>query len=160
MKYSLAIIIFIFPLLVLAACSREEVVQPDHRTKENVNKNDEPMKDKITITVATKVFTATLEKGASADAFKALLPLTLDMKDLNSNEKFFDFSNRLPTDQSNPPTISTGDLMLWGSNTLVLFYRSFSTSYSYTRLGKVENTGGLAEALGSGNVTVRFELQE
>ena len=80
------------------------------------------------------------------------------MHDLNSNEKYFDFANGLPTNASNPGTIQNGDLMLYGSRTLVLFYKSFPTSYSYTKLGRIENTSGLSAALGSGTVSVTFEL--
>lgn len=58
---------------------------------------------------------------------------------------------------SNPGSIQTGDLMLYGSSCLVLFYESFRTSYSYTRLGRVENPSGLASALGRGSVSVTFE---
>jgi len=50
-----------------------------------------------------------------------------------------------------------GDLMLYGNNTLVLFYESFNSSYSYTKLGYVDNPTGLAAALGNGNVVVKFE---
>ena len=53
--------------------------------------------------------------------------------------KVFRFNESLPANASNPGTIQTGDLMLYGSNTLVLFYKNFSTSYSYTRIGRIEN---------------------
>lgn len=79
------------------------------------------------------------------------------MIELNSDEKYYDLSNNLPTNSSNPGSIINGDLMLFGSRTLVLFYKTFSTSYSYTRLGKVDDTTGLADALGKGNVTVTIE---
>lgn len=46
--------------------------------------------------------------------------------------------------------------MLYGADCLVLFYESFSTSYSYTRIGAVENVSGLAAAVGRGGVTVSF----
>jgi len=81
------------------------------------------------------------------------------MRELNGNEKYFDLPNNLPTNASNPGTIQTGDLMLYGSNTLVLFYKTFSTSYNYTRLARIDNSSGLATALGSGNITVKFELE-
>jgi hypothetical protein len=114
----------------------------------------------IQIKAGDKRFTATLEDNATAKSFKALLPMTIRMTELNGNEKYFRLSLNLPTNASNPQTIQTGDLMIYGQNTLVLFYKSFPTSYSYTRLGRINDTAGLPAALGSGDVTVSYELQE
>lgn len=114
---------------------------------------------KLKITVGSNTFSATVYNNATATSFKTQLPLTINMRELNGNEKYFDLPNNLPTNASNPGTIQTGDLMLYGSNTLVLFYKTFSTSYNYTRLARVDNPSGLATALGSGNITVKFELE-
>jgi hypothetical protein len=114
---------------------------------------------KLKITIGSNTFNATVYNNATATAFKTKLPLTINMTELNGNEKYFDLPDNLPANASNPATIDTGDLMLYGSNTLVLFYKTFSTSYNYTRLGRIDNPSGLAAALGSGNKTVKFELE-
>jgi hypothetical protein len=111
------------------------------------------------ITVGSRVFNATLQENATAAAFKALLPLSLKMHDVNRNEKAFDLDADLPTADANPRTIYTGDLMIWSSRTVVIFYKNFATPYSYTRLGKIDDPAGLAEALGAGGVTVTFEIK-
>jgi len=113
----------------------------------------------IQIKVGSKTFTATLENNATAQAFKAKLPLTVEMVELNGNEKYYRFPSDLPTNASNPGAIKVGDLMIYGQNTLVLFYEGFQTSYSYTRLGRISDPAGLAAAVGTGTVKVTYELQ-
>lgn len=107
-----------------------------------------------------RVFSVQLCDNAAAEAFLELLPLTLTMNELNGNEKFFYLSSDLPTAPSNPAAIHAGDLMLYGSNCLVLFYQSFSTSYSYTSLGRVRDAALLPQALGSQDVAVHFYLAQ
>lgn len=114
---------------------------------------------KLKLTVGSNTFTATLYNNATVTAFKTKLPLTINMAELNGNEKYFDLPTNLPANASNTATIQTGDLMLYGSNTLVLFYKSFSTSYMYTRIARIDNPSGLAAALGSGNITVKYEVE-
>ena len=111
----------------------------------------------INVTVGTKTFTATLADSETGRAFAKLLPLTLSMTELNGNEKYHYLDSPLPMDSYQPGTIQAGDLMLYGNNCVVLFYETFSSSYSYTRIGSIDNSAGLAAALGSGNVSVRFE---
>ena len=73
-----------------------------------------------------------------------------------SHEKYYTFSDTFKTNSYTPGTIQTGDILLYKDDCLVLFYETFSSSYSYTRLGKVTSTDGLKEALGSGDVTVSW----
>lgn len=115
--------------------------------------------DKMKIHIGSKTFTATLYDNPTVTKLKAMLPLTLEMSELNGNEKYFHFDTDLPTDAAKPGTIQAGDLMLWQSNSLVLFYNSFRSSYSYTKLGRIDDASGLATAVGSGSVKVRFELE-
>ena len=82
------------------------------------------------------VIAVTLEDNPTARAFAQLLPLTLDMPDLNDNEKHVRLPRSLPTHAVRPGTIRTGDVMLYGSDTLVVFYKTFQSSYSYTRIGR------------------------
>jgi hypothetical protein len=110
------------------------------------------------IKIGSSTFIATLDENPTATAFKAMLPLTVDMQELNGNEKLHRLPNKLPTKASNPGTIKNGDLMIYGVNTVVLFYKSFPTSYSYTRLGRINDPAGLAAAVGSDSVMVTLEL--
>ena len=107
--------------------------------------------------IGNSTFSVTLYDNATVTAFKSLLPLTVNMVELNGNEKYADLSRKLPTNASNPGTIRNGDLMLYGSSTVVLFYKTFPTTYSYTKLGRMDDATGLVAALGAGNVTVMFE---
>ena len=108
------------------------------------------------MTVSERRFAITLADTEAARAFAAMLPLTIDMADLNSNEKHAELPKALPTNASRPGTIRNGDLMLYGSKTLVVFYLTFDSSYSYTRLGRVDDPDGLAQALGRRDVRIVF----
>jgi len=115
--------------------------------------------NKVKITIGSATFTATLAENPTAAAFKALLPITLEMPDLNGNEKHYQLARKLPADDANPGTIHAGDLMLWQSKTLVLFYETFRTSYSYTKIGRIEDASALAAVVGSESVKATFELE-
>ncbi len=110
------------------------------------------------ITIRANSFVATLYDNETAKAFADLLPLTITMNELNGNEKYHYLSSNLPASPENPSIIHNGDLMLYGSNCILLFYETFNTTYSYTKIGTVDNPTELEAALGSNNPTVKFEL--
>jgi len=158
MKYTLTFVSLVFHILIGAACDQATPI-PGNGNEIYIDEKTDSMTDTLLIKVGGKEFKASLVSNPTTSAFKTMLPLTIDMKDLNSNEKFFDLTSNLPGNASNPGTINSGDIMLWGSNTLVLFYKTFSTTYSYTRIGRIENPTGLSAALGTGNTRVVFTLQ-
>jgi hypothetical protein len=152
MKRLLFLAFLAVSLVSCASCSKNTATSAS-------NNNTNPTGSKMKIKIGNSTFTASLYDNATVTAFKSLLPLTVNMVDLNGNEKYVDLPRSLPTNASNPKTVQNGDLMLYGSSTLVLFYKTFSTSYNYTRIGRVDDVIGLAAAVGAGNVTVAFELE-
>ncbi len=113
----------------------------------------------IEVVINGKAFPAKLYNNKTARELQKQFPLTVKMSELNGNEKYHYMDSSLPTATVSPKQIKKGELMLYGSDCLVLFYKSFSTSYDYTRLGYLENTDGLAEAVGTGNVQMTFRMK-
>ncbi|GGD69289.1 hypothetical protein GCM10011514_36760 [Emticicia aquatilis] len=143
----------LFAGLSISCKAENDVIQQPN------NENNQAMKsNKINIKVGSKTFTATLLDNATSKAFVAQLPLTINMIELNNNEKYAQLPKSVPTNASVPTRIEAGDLMMYGSSTLVLFYKGFSTSYSYTKIGKIDDISGLTTALGEGDVKVSFEV--
>lgn len=151
---------------------QQQTEQPDNDGWENGGNNDgnDTSEDNgsasdnqngkmMEIGINGKTFTAVLNDSNAAAVFRDMLPLTLDMNELNGNEKYCNLDTSMPASPVSVGNIETGDLMLWGGNCLVLFYKSFRTSYSYTRIGRIGNPSGLAEAVGKGNVKITFRTK-
>lgn len=166
-RFSLAALL-LFSVSGLAACTEDDSVHGGTGSSLDGNgsadssvdsgDNDENnMESDIKITVNGASFNATLAGNATAQAFAAMLPVTLEMDELNGNEKYHYLDTSLPAASRTVDTIHAGDLMLYGSSCVVLFYETFASGYSYTRIGKVDNPDGLAIALGRGSVSVTFE---
>lgn len=111
----------------------------------------------IKIQVGDVAYTVGLYENDTAQALTQLLPMQIDMQELNGNEKYRYLSRPLPANEQNISVIHTGDLMLFGQDCLVLFYEDFSTPYRYTKIGYIQNPEGLAKALGNGTIKVVFQ---
>lgn len=115
-----------------------------------------PVKE-IDIIVNGRKYEVSLYDNETAKSFAKTLPLTLEMKELNGNEKYQNLGTPLPSDSSRVERIACGDLMLYGSDCIVLFYKNFNTPYSYTKIGRINDPEGLEQALGTGSVTILFQ---
>lgn len=123
---------------------------------ENMNSQNEEIK--VNLIVNNKTFTATLNNNETTRELVSMFPMTLNMSDLHSNEKYNYLDTSLPTNSTRPNRINAGDIKLFGSDCLVVFYESFSNSYSYTNLGKVDDVDVFVSELGRGSINIRFEI--
>ena len=106
----------------------------------------------IRLAIGGTDYTATLADTDAARLLAERLPMRLSMTELNGNEKYANLDKPLPTKTENVRRIEAGDVMLWGDNCLVVFYKSFDTPYSYTRIGRISDAKGLAKSLGNGGI--------
>ena len=158
------IIIMIICLLILGiiiyfAFFRNVNIEDNSMTDDNLDmeKGDENMSEvinEITININGVDFTATLEDNETARELVNRLPLNIEMNELNGNEKYYYFDESFPSNSSRIERIEKGDIMLYGSDCLVLFYESFNTSYSYTKIGKLDNPSGLDDVIGKDSIRV------
>jgi len=118
-----------------------------------------PKETRMWMTINERRFAITLADNHTARAFSSQLPLTLHMEELNGNEKHAKLPTSLPANASRPGIIHNGDLMLYGDDTLVVFYSTFDSMYSYTRIGRVDDATGLAQALGPRSARITFSSQ-
>ena len=99
------------------------------------------------------------ENNSSAEAFIKLLgkgDLTINMHDYGNFEKVGSIGAELPRNDKRITTVP-GDVILYQENQITIYYDT--NTWSFTRLGKIQNIDGLRAILGEGNVTVRFSLR-
>lgn len=133
----------------------EEALISESET-DDLTQEEETMK--MNVQVGNSMFTATLESNEAVNALIEMMEsgsITIRMSDYAGFEKVGALGTSLPTD-NRQTTTQSGDIVLYNGNQIVIFYGS--NSWSYTRLGKIDDLTGWEEALGSGNVEVTFSL--
>lgn len=113
----------------------------------------------IIITIENKKYEAILYDNSTTKELIKKFPITITMSDLNGNEKYYNFSKSFSTSSENVANINKGDIMLFGDNCLVIFYKSFSTRYKYTKLGYIKNTEDFENSFGKGDINITFEIE-
>ena len=112
--------------------------------------------DKYFIRINNVDYLFELKSTEAANQIKEKLPFTVKMTNLNGNEVYHKFDDSFKKNEKSVGTINTGDIHLYKSDTLVLFYKTFSTSYQYTEVGNLVNKTNLDTVIGSGDVTVQW----
>ena len=135
-------VLFIFLCLLLSGCNR---VNNTIQVKES--------DVKINVIINDNSYILNLEDNETVTEFVKLLPKEFNMKELNDNEKYVYLNSSLPTNSSIPKKINKGDVMLYGDNCLVVFYKSFNTNYSYTKIGHIDNFPDLDNK----NIIIKFK---
>lgn len=128
--------------------SSENIIEKENNNMININ-----------IRIGSSDFSAKLYDNKTVRELIKKFPVTYNMSELNGNEKYYYMSESIPTDSKVPDNINKGEIMLYGSDCLVIFYDTFPNSYSYTKLGYIEDTSKLENAVGKGNIDIKFELQ-
>lgn len=164
MKRKVCSTVFILAFLLLfSACDKTEstVTTTEHKQTDILTEEqtrDEKMR--INIKINNSVFTATLEDNDAAKEFYEMMKngsVIIEMSDYSGFEKVGPLGKNLSSDDKQTRT-KKGDIVLYNGNQIVMFYGS--NSWSYTRLGKIEDLNGWEEALGSGDITAEFTVKQ
>ncbi|MBR0415535.1 MAG: hypothetical protein IJI67_10775 [Clostridia bacterium] len=163
MKKQLALVLMVIAVMMLSACaspkrSNGETTQSVSVQQAQEKQTTAQRSNIMKITVNGEAFSVTLEDNDTARAFTEMLPQTLEMSELHGNEKYHYLDTALPDNSQSVSKIQEGDIMLYGDNCIVIFYKSFDTEYAYTKIGHIDNTASLEKQLGNGKIEVSFDL--
>ena len=115
---------------------------------------------KMKVQIGNATFTAALEDNAAVHELIQMMkesPITIEMSDYSGFEKVGSLGQNLTTDNYQTTTVA-GDIVLYNGNHIVMFYGS--NSWSYTRIGHIDDLTGWEDALGSGSITAVFSVEK
>lgn len=139
--------------------SNSQPSQPPLSKPSDTSTTEESKVEKMNLQIGNSSFTATLESNATVDALVDMMretPIVIEMSNYSGFEKVGSLGTSLPA-SNEQTTTQSGDIVLYNGNQIVIFYGS--NSWSYTRLGKIDDLSGWKDALGSGDVTVTFSIK-
>ena len=142
-------------LLIIVGVKQYNIT--DKLTKKEEPKKEEKIINKVQVKliINDKEYNASLIENETTKELIEKLPLEIEMKELNGNEKYYYFNDSLKSMPMDINEIKKGDIMLFGDNCLVLFYKTFNTKYAYTKLGSIDNIEELE--LDEDDIKVRIE---
>ncbi len=160
MKKIIALTLSIALMLTLCACAktgRESVPEVQNETENTeVEKPESNEMDNLKLKINDVQVNVSWEDNESVKALSKLAaegPVIIEMSPYGGFEQVGSIGTTLPSDDTNIRT-QAGDIMLYTSSQMVIFYGS--NSWAYTRLGKITDKSAkeLGELLGGSGVTV------
>ncbi len=149
-------------IIVLVVVGLYFLLVPSRGGSKNVNNGNngeeneggyQEIKKEMSVVIDGISYPVTLENNDAVYDLLKLLPLEIKMNELNGNEKYHYLDASLKISPMTVGTIEKGDIMIYQGDCLVLFYKTFDTSFSYTKIGHIDNLPDL----GSEDITVTFE---
>ena len=146
--------LIIISILLVTGCNYNEKKSDNKNETKTQITNGIDEEDKIVkVKIDNNYYAIDLEENETVKEFINILPKEFNMTELNGNEKYIYLDHVLPTNEYNPGYINKGDVMLYGNNCLVIFYKSFNSNYSYTKIGHINDLPDLD----NNNIIVKFE---
>lgn len=136
--------------------AKQEVSDIEVQT-EYIAEQESVSEKNLIVTVNGQTFLAEFCDNESTESFAQMLPVTIDMSDYSGFEKVGSLGQTLPSNDMQLTT-QAGDIVLYNSSQIVVFYGS--NSWSYTKLATITDLTGWEEALGNDNVQITFSIGE
>jgi len=144
-KYSIIIVVILLIFTILTQIQRKNTMEE----KIGIKKEDKVMK----VIINNIEYNIYFEDNETSKEFINLMPIDLKMNELNGNEKYVYLDKKLPSNPTNVKKINAGDIMLYQDNCLVIFYKSFDTTYAYTKIGHIDKL----PQLNTDSISVKFK---
>jgi hypothetical protein len=155
-KLIIAVIVIILEIVIMAIIIRlmhPRAYDPVAIGEEKfpLDNNVEIEENVMKININNEEYVINVENETLMEEIYNALPETFTMTELNGNEKYYYLNSNMKNANSEAVgQVQKGDVMLFGSDCLVIFYDSFETEFRYTKIGHIDNLGDL----GNGNVDV------
>ena len=137
---------------------QEEITGSDS-VEQTVEEETEKM---LQLKISDTIVQVAWEENESVEALRKLCgsePLTIQMSMYGGFEQVGSIGTSLPRNDVQTTT-SAGDIVLYSGNQMVVFYGS--NSWAYTRLGHItdQDTAGMTQLLGNGDVVITVSLED
>ena len=140
--------------------SNNTVEKQENIENNTINENKVEDMGRIYIKVNNQILDVELEDNSATKELKEKLKngdIVIEAHEYGGFEKVGDLGFSLPREDTSITT-KVGDIVLYQGNQISIFYNS--NSWSYTKLGKIQNTSAneLKNILGNGDIKITFTL--